>query len=86
MSAMHVLVSVARNFPFSVLLTVEILDFFAYVLVFSHFTPLPIFCMLLLYKKKLLIMPSYPCFASCDVLRANSSFTYNEATLINQVS
>lgn len=83
---MHVLVSVARNFPFCVLLTVEILDFFCICTCFFLFyTTAYLLHAAITQKKMLLIMPSYPCFASCDVLCANSSFTYNEATLINQV-
>lgn len=81
LSAIHVLVSMTGNFPFCVLLTVEILDFFEYVLVFFSFYATTYLVHIAIIQKILVIMPCYPCFPSCVLLHANSVFTYNEAAL-----
>lgn len=90
LSAIRVLVSMAGNFPFCVLLTVEILGFFYMYLVFSLvflvFYTTAYLLHVPIIQKVLLIMPRCPCFASCIVLYTNSSFTYNEAALSKQVA
>lgn len=60
--------------------------FFAFTLGFLVFYPIAYLFHVAIIQKILLIVPHYPCFASCVVLYANSSFTYNEAALSNQVA